>query len=123
MQDLAFLYEVANRPSNILDRHRGIDAVLVEQVNVVRAKPPQAALDGSLKVLRRAVQPADLPDIRINLIAELGCYDDLVPHASQGLADDRRFGWGKFGLTPRPEAEWLRALRGVSLRRLATFLR
>ena len=39
--DLAFLNQLPNGASDVLDRHVLIDAVLIEEVNCVRPKPLQ----------------------------------------------------------------------------------
>ena len=43
-------------PDHVLDRHRRIDAVLVEQVDVVGPEPPQRALDHLADMLGPAVR-------------------------------------------------------------------
>ena len=52
---LALANEVGHRAHDVLDRHGGIDAVLVEQVDVVGAEAAQRALDRLADVLRPAV--------------------------------------------------------------------
>src|SRR5713226_6901505 len=42
---LSLLDEITYRAGHLLDRHRPIHAMLIEQIDVVGAKPPQRALD------------------------------------------------------------------------------
>ena len=58
MTDLAGVYEFGGGADGVLDGHRGVDAVLVEQVDVVDTESAQAALDGGGDVGRAGV---DLP--------------------------------------------------------------
>jgi hypothetical protein len=57
MQDLALTHQVLNGAGDIFDRHGRVDPVLVEQVDAIRAKAPQRALDRLLDVLGSAVEP------------------------------------------------------------------
>ena len=45
MPDLALGDQVLDRAGDVLDRHVGIDAVLVEEVDGVDAEPPERAID------------------------------------------------------------------------------
>ena len=56
---LALAHELGHRADDVLDRHRGIDAVLVEQVDVVGAQPAQRAFDRLADVLGPAVDAVD----------------------------------------------------------------
>ena len=59
-------------PCNILDRHIGIDAMLVEEVDVVSTKPLQASLGCSFDVVRPAVcTRSAFASFRIDVEAEL----------------------------------------------------
>ena len=53
--DLALLHQLGHAAHGLLDRHVGIDAVLIEQVDGVDAQPPQRALAGAAGVFRAAV--------------------------------------------------------------------
>ncbi len=59
MLDLALLDQVLDRAGHVLDRHVGIDAVLIEQIDAVGPEPLQRASATCLDVLRPAVQPAE----------------------------------------------------------------
>ena len=50
---------VGHRADHVLDRHRGVHAVLVEQVDVVGREPPQRALHHLADVLGPAVDARD----------------------------------------------------------------
>ena len=57
--DLALAHEVGHRAHDVLDRHGGVDAVLVEEVDAVGGEPAERALDGLADVLRPAVHARD----------------------------------------------------------------
>ena len=73
--------ELAHGAGDILDRHRRVDAVLVEQVDVVGPQPLQRALDGRADVLRAAVGPASDLLAVLEPEAELGGDHHLVAAA------------------------------------------
>ena len=81
--------ERGHRADHVLDRHRGVDAVLVEQVDVVGPEPAQRALDGLADVLRAAVHAVDRA-LRVELEAELGRDDDAVARALERLERARQ---------------------------------
>jgi hypothetical protein len=56
MQDLSLRHQVLDRASDVLDRHRGIDTVLVKQVDAISAQALEHAFDGELDALRPAVE-------------------------------------------------------------------
>ena len=47
MAHLSFGNEFAHRAGDLFDRHLGIDAMLVEEVDHVGTQPPQGRLGGS----------------------------------------------------------------------------
>ena len=57
--DLSGVDQLRHRADGLLDRHVRIDAVLVVEVDVVDAEPPQRAVDRSAHVLGGAVDGAD----------------------------------------------------------------
>lgn len=64
------LDQVANSARHVLDRHGGIDPVLVEQVDGVNAQLPERLLRDAPDVLRPAVELAgDLPAVQPHLEA------------------------------------------------------
>ena len=54
--DLALAHEVGHRADDVLDRHGGVHAVLVEEIDAVGREAAQRALDHLADVLRPAVQ-------------------------------------------------------------------
>ena len=77
----------ADRAGDVLHRHFGIDAVLVEQVDVVGAEPAQRAFDRLADVLGPAVDVgADLLAV-LEAEAELGGDHHLVAPALQRAAE------------------------------------
>jgi hypothetical protein len=57
VQNLALSFEVLDRARDILDRHLGIDPVLIEKVDAVGPKPFQRTFDSLPDVRRLTVQP------------------------------------------------------------------
>ena len=84
MLDLAFSDQVLHRAGHVLDRHVGIDAVLVEKIDDVGPEALQRRLDGLPDVLRPAVHASRLP-VRAELEAELGGDHHLVAERAQAL--------------------------------------
>ncbi|KAG0770713.1 hypothetical protein G6F57_014703 [Rhizopus arrhizus] len=82
--DLAFGDQVTHGARHILDRHVRIDAVLVEQIDMVGAQALEAGLGHRTDVLRAAVQAGI--DTRI-LEAELGGDHQPVAVRRQRLAE------------------------------------
>ncbi len=87
MADLAGGNQILHGAGDVLDRHVGIDAVLIEQVDHLDVQPLQRSVRHRLDVLGPAVQrPVPLghgPDVE----PELGRDHDLVAHRRQRLAD------------------------------------
>ena len=59
MPDLAGRDQVLDRPGDVLDRHFGIDPVLVEQIDMVHAQAPERRLDNMADMVRPAVETAE----------------------------------------------------------------
>ena len=55
--DLAFANQVLDRARDVLDRHVGIDAVLIEQIDPIGLEPLQRRVGDLADVRRPAVQP------------------------------------------------------------------
>ena len=87
MADLARLDELLDGAGHVLDRHVGVDAVLVEQVDDVGAQPPQRAVDRGADVLGPAADAA-LVAVVVEGEAELRRDDDLVADRRESLPDD-----------------------------------
>src|SRR5205823_10179013 len=79
------LYEAAHRAEHVLDRHAGVDAVLVIEVDRVDAEPLQADLARLLHVFGAAVDAIGAAGLAG--LAEFGGDDDLVMQPLQGAAE------------------------------------
>jgi hypothetical protein len=99
MLDLAFRDQVFDGSGDVLDRHVGIDAVLVEKIDHVCSKPLQRCLDGLADVGGPAVHV--LAAIRAREFeAELGGDHDLVADRLQRFPDDVLVGERAIDLRP-----------------------
>ena len=78
---------------DVLDRHLGINPVLVEQVDPVGPQPLQHLVDDGADVLGSAVEPA-----WVELEAELGGQHHLVADRFQRLSDEDLVGEGSVRL-------------------------
>jgi len=81
--NLSLAHEVGHRADDCLDRNLGIDAVLVEKIDVIGSQPLQRSFDCPANVL--AIQPYHLPVF--DLPAELRGDDDLVAFSAKRSAD------------------------------------
>ena len=84
MLHLALGDQVLHRPGDILDRHVGVDAVLIQQLDPIGAQPFERGLSHGADILRPAVQPVRHHATKE---AELGRDDDLVAKRRQRLAE------------------------------------
>ena len=84
--DLALRDQFLDRAGNILDRHVGIDAVLVQQVDLLDAEPLQRSFRGSSDALRLAVRAGHLAVDDVE--SELGGDHHPIAERPQRLADD-----------------------------------
>jgi hypothetical protein len=85
--DLAFVDQLLDRAGDVFDRDVRVDAVLVEQVDVVRPEPLQRAVDARADGLGAAVE-AVFAAAAEEVEAELGRDHDLVAHRFERLADE-----------------------------------
>ncbi len=84
--DLACVDELPDRAGDLLDRHVGVDLVLVEDVDVTGPEVPQAVLGDLANVFGSAVEDrADLREVG-QVEAELGGDGDLVAEVLDGAA-------------------------------------
>ncbi len=83
MPDLALLDQLLHRAGDILDRHVGIDAVLVEQIDDVGLQSLERGLGHLADALRPAVQAALLARRGIDIEAEFGRDHDLFADSAQ----------------------------------------
>src|SRR5437764_6831961 len=84
MAHLALLDETAHRADRVLDRHVGIDAVLVIEVDRIDAEALQAGLAGLLHISGAAVDAIGAAGL--SGLAELGGDDDFVALGPRELA-------------------------------------
>src|SRR6476469_2120017 len=90
MLDLACNDQVAHGAGDILDRHSGIDTMLVKQVDGLNPQSAKRTLDRLSDMIRTTVHPAPILTCRqIDIETELGRDDHLVPERAQRLADDQ----------------------------------
>ena len=87
MAHLARLDELLDRAGDVLDRHVGVDAMLVQQVDRVDPQPPQGRLGGPPDVLGPAGQ-AEAAALVIEGEPELGGDHHVAPERGQRLADE-----------------------------------
>ncbi len=83
--------QLADGAGDILDRHVRVDAVLVEEVDVIGAEPLQRGVGDLLDVRGAAVEPGDAAHagaLLRDLETELRGDRHLVAHVLQRLADD-----------------------------------
>jgi len=89
MQDLALRHEVLDRARNVFDRYRGIDSMLVEEIDAVGAEPLEHTFHDHFDVTGPAVEPwAPHASVLIDVPAELRCDYHLVSKRCYGLAED-----------------------------------
>jgi hypothetical protein len=79
--------QVLDRSSDVLDRHLGVDAVLVQQIDGVDTEALERAVHGLADVLGVA-READLPALGVEAEPELGGDDHLVTEGGEGLTDE-----------------------------------
>src|SRR5271165_7288778 len=84
MLDLAFRDQLLDRARDVFHRHGRIDAVLIEQVNMVRPQPLQRTLDYLADLFRSAIEP-DCLLLLVDLEAELRADENLVANGLQRL--------------------------------------
>ena len=80
--------QVLDRAGDLLDRHVGVDPVLVVQVDHVEPEPAQRALDGAGDVLGAQHPAARLALDRVDVLGELGGDHDLVGVRGERLTDE-----------------------------------
>jgi hypothetical protein len=86
--DLALLNEVLHGSGDIFNRHVGVDAVLIEEVDDIGLKSFQRGLGDLADVLRLAIDSSQWPlGFGIDFESELGGDHDLITEGNEGLAD------------------------------------
>jgi hypothetical protein len=91
---LALRDEVLDGPGDIFDRDVRIDPMLAEKVDGFDPKPLERSLDGLLDGIGPAANAPVFTGLEINVEAELGGDDGLVPERPQRFADDLFVGEG-----------------------------
>src|SRR4028118_1452239 len=91
--DLARLDQLPDRSPRLLHRHRGVDPVLVVEVDDVDAEPLQRGVARAAHVVGPAVDAAE-GAVLAALVAELGGQHHLVAPAGDRLADEALVGEG-----------------------------
>jgi hypothetical protein len=95
VSDLALLNEVLHGSRDILDRHVGIDAVLIKEVDEIGLESFQRGLGDLANVLGPAIDSSQRPlGFGIDFETELGGDHNLITEGSQGLADQFFVGEG-----------------------------
>jgi hypothetical protein len=89
MADLALLDQPRHPANRLLDRHRGIDAMLVVEVDGLDAQPLQAGFAGLQHVVGPPVDAICRARLRRLGLAELGGEHDAVAPSLDGAADQR----------------------------------
>src|SRR5438034_1771900 len=84
---LACSNQFLHRTGDVFNRHAGIDAVLVEQINHIRPESLQRSFSDLFDVLWPTVQ-ADLFTFRTKFETEFGCYHHLTTERSKRFADE-----------------------------------
>jgi hypothetical protein len=79
--------QVLDRSSDVLDRHLGVDAVLIQQVDGVDAEALERTVHGLADVLGAAGE-AHLPTFLVEAEPELGGDDHLVAEGGEGLTHE-----------------------------------
>src|SRR5512144_714492 len=87
MADLSLADEVCHGADGVLDRCRGIDPVLVIEVDDVRAEAPQARLAAGADVFGLPVDTQPAPVLPAD-VSELGRQDGLGAAVPDCLADE-----------------------------------
>lgn len=86
MTDLAGLDEFGDGAGGVLDRHLGVESVLIEQVDVVGAQPLQRSVDNLADVVGLRVQPLETV---VDVEAELGGDPHLVTDRFENRPDEQ----------------------------------
>src|SRR5438445_2954201 len=83
--DLSPPNEIGHRAHHVLDRHLLVDAVLVEEVDVIGLEPARGGFHHLADVLRAAIEANDLPIVEPE--AELGGDDHLIALALESASE------------------------------------
>src|SRR5215813_12009130 len=85
---LSLLNEILHRARHVFDRHVGINAMLIEQVDPVSFKPLERSIGDFLDVFRTAIDACPLRSaFRIEFETELGRDRNLISYRSKTFAN------------------------------------
>ena len=87
MPDLAFRDQLLDRARDVFHRHGRVDAVLIEQVDMVGPQALQRTLDYLADMRRPAIEPDHLA-LLVDLEAELRANENPIANRLQRLADE-----------------------------------
>ena len=96
--DLAFSNEVLHCAGHLLDRHVGVDPVLVKEIDPIGPEAPKRGFCDRPDMLGAAAQAAPFAGGRVDVEAELRCNRHPVAKRRQGLADQFLVGEGPIDL-------------------------
>jgi hypothetical protein len=82
------LNQLFHRSRDVFDRHVGVNAVLIEQIDDIGLKALQRGIGDLLDVLWPTIQADLFAGVRINFPSELGGDRHLVTERSEGLAHE-----------------------------------
>ena len=109
--DLTLRDQVFHRAGDFLDRHLGVNTMLVEQIDVIGLEPLQHTFRCDLHVVRTAVQAGTaLACLRVDVPAELRRDDDLAGSGAKASPTSSSFLNGPYAsavsksVTPRSAA-------------------
>jgi hypothetical protein len=108
---LPFAHQRGHRSDHALDRHRAIDAMLIEQIDMICAQPAQRALHRFSNMLRSAVQARERALIA-EAESELGGDHHAIALPGQRARQQLLVGVGtvRFGRVEERHAELQRAM-------------
>src|SRR6185437_4802082 len=93
MPHLSRAYEIGHRSDRILDRHLGIDAMLIVEIDVIHAQTPQRCIARLPHVIRRAVDAKIGTGFRAH-VPELGREHYPVATIADRLSNELLVGEG-----------------------------
>jgi hypothetical protein len=89
VQDLALGHQLLHRAGDIFDRHRGIGAVLVQQIDLIRPQAFEHLVDGQLDAVGKTVEARSaLSSLEVDGPPELRRDRDLVAKRCDTFAQD-----------------------------------
>ena len=96
MLDFAFDNQVCHGPNRFLDRHGGVDAVLVVKVQAINAEPLQGSFDRRFRIGPGSVHAHNIATVKFE--PEFAGDDEAVAFALYGFAHQFFIGKGAIDL-------------------------